>query len=152
MHDILEAEALALLAIPMICEDPSDWMQQKQPRNRVSIVCGLINEDGISTQLVLDFQFRRSAKTKIARYIFTIFKLTKNGQHRVYQLDVENFKVIPKDDHAFPHEHIGCRRINGTKDWLNWSYSEVLEQFCKITGVKFVPSPPNNPEDFKLKG
>lgn len=152
MHDVPEAEALALLTVPMVCEDPGEWIQQKQPKDRVSIRCGLMNEEGINIRLLLDFEFRRSPKTKIARYIFTIFKITRTGQHRVYQLDVENFKHPPKNSHNHPHEHVGDQRIEGTQEWLAWSYPEVLEQFCRRTHVRFIPAPPSDPEAFTLKG
>jgi hypothetical protein len=152
MNDVPEDEALALLENPLICEDPGDWVTQKLLTDHASITCGLINKDGLRTGLVLDFQFLIRQKTGLIRYIFTIFKTTKQGKFRVYQLDIQKFKLAPKNKHDLPHEHVGNRRISGKPDWLSWSYDEVLQHFCAKTRVEFDPSPPDDPEVFRLRG
>ena len=152
MQDLPEAEARSLLAMPLTCEDPPDWVPERIPKGLARLSCGLIDEDGISARLLLEFLFRRSPKTGIEKFILTVFKLTTHGRQRVYQLEIEKLKVAPKNLHAMPHEHFGDKRICGTKEWFQWSYDDILRKFCAETNIKFKPHPPSGPEAFELRG
>ena len=152
MQDPPEAEARAWLAGFLVCDDPGEWVHQRLPKGLVSLSCGLVDSDGVGTGLLLELLFRRSVKTDIEKFVFSVFKLTPHGRLRTYQLDIEKFKSPPKNLHSMPHEHFGDKRIIGTSDWFNWSYEEILYRFCSQTGVKFLPAPPQGPEVFELKG
>lgn len=151
MRDISEAEARSLLIGQKTCSDPGPWVPQKGPNGMVRIVCGLIDTDGVGTGLFVQLDFRRSPTTRIAKFVFTVFRLTPHGPERVYQLDIEQMKATPKNAHSMAHEHIGSLRIKGTADWLSWSYDSIVNHFCKQTNIAFVP-PPAHPELFELVG
>jgi len=151
MKDIPKEEALSLLARPMFCEDPDDWEPVKLQAGTVILRAGLVDIDGLSAQLQAELMFRRSHKTGITMYKFTVFKRQPYGLERVYQLDVVQSKVRIKDTHSLPHEHIGTSREQGDASWATWGYDEVLAHFCARTNISFKP-PPNHPEFFQLKG
>lgn len=150
MQDPPEAEARAWLAKPLVCDDPEEWVHEKLAI--VRLACGLTDKDGLGTGLLLEFIFRRSPKTGISRYKFTVFKLTPHGRERVYQLDIEKLPSAPKNPHSMPHEHFGEKRINGPISWLHWSYEEILFHFCRQANVEFKPTAPKGPEVFELRG
>jgi len=151
MNDIPKEEALALLNYRMTCEDPGDWEPVKVQPGTSILRAGLVDEDGASTQLQVDLMFRRTHKTGLLTYKFTVFKRQIYGHDRVYQLHIVQSKIKIKDAHALPHEHIGASRELGEAKWATWSYDEVLTHFCLRTNITFLPRP-SHPEDFQLRG
>lgn len=80
-----------------------------------------------------------------------VFRLRLRRPERVYQLDVSAWRRLPRDLHAWPHEHFGSARVPGDAQWREWSYDEVLARFCASARVTFDP-PLSNPLEFKLTG
>jgi hypothetical protein len=151
MKDIPKDEALGLLDRKLFCVEPEDWLPVKVQAGTTLLRAGLIDEDGVSAQLQVELLFRRSHKTGMVTYKFTVFKRHLYGQDRVYQLHVVQSKARIKDAHALPHEHIGAARQSGDAGWAIWSYDDVLAHFCKRTNITFLPCP-KHPEDFQLRG
>ncbi|WP_119154170.1 hypothetical protein [Caldimonas tepidiphila] len=152
MQHIPEAEARALLAEPLICEDCPDWEHEKTQPHSLSTETGLVDADGIRTGLHVKLIFSRSPSTGIVRHIFTVYKRNPWGLTRVYQLEVSKWKKHqPKDKHQLSHEHIGRSRTEGDASWSHWTYDEIIVHFCRQTNITFKP-PLSHPEDFRLRG
>ena len=152
MQDPPEGEARSWLAQALVCDDPGDWVHERIPKGLVSLSCGLVDSEGVGTGLLLEFLFRRSPKTNIAKFVFSIFRLTPHGRLRAYQLDIEQFKITPKNSHSMPHEHFGDKSIDGNATWFDWSYDEILFRLCSQANVEFRPIQPIGPEVYELRG
>jgi hypothetical protein len=151
VHDVSYEEAQALLKNPQRCEDAGDWQPEKQPRDVWSLSIGVLDQNGIRTQLLVDLIYRTSQKTGFTRYIFTVFLRHTWGVERVYQLDVMHSRRPIKDKHSQSHEHVGKRRIDGELSWQKWQIEDVLQHFSQQTKIEFLP-PVRHPEVFELKG
>lgn len=151
MHTVAFDEASGLLARPLTGEPPSDWLPAKSQIETFEMTCGLLDEDGAHTRLHVELAYRRSAKTGLKRFKFSVFLRQRYGIERVYQLDVLQSKKAIRDKHSMPHEHFGDRRTNGTESWQNWTFEEILGHFQKRTNIIFRP-PPSHPEHFELRG
>lgn len=151
MQDIPEAEARALLSGDLRCEDAPDWMPLKMQPNTFEMGVGVINSDGRSAGMYVQLHYQSSAKTKIIKYQFTVFRRLSYGLERVYQLQVNHFPVPMRDAHQWSHEHMGKLRVTGDASWANWRYDDVIAYFCKQTNIAFLPTLPH-PEHFQLRG
>ncbi len=111
--------------------------------------CGLKHEDESRVGMHVQLIFRRSVKTGIATFKFTVFKMNFGAPQRVYQLHVSAVAHSPKSWHDLVHEHMGDARIDGSEEWLKWSFDEALDYFCHRANITFIP-PLGNPEIFEL--
>ncbi|HBQ88685.1 MAG TPA: hypothetical protein DD803_04395 [Alcaligenes faecalis] len=145
-------EARQLLSQRLTCEDSPDWAPLKGYKGFLSTSCGLLDTNGKSTRLIADLEFRRSPKTNVIRYVFSVYRRElRQGLERVYQLDVSQWPRPVKDLHQLPHEHMGDERTVGADHWSKWTYEEVLAYFCAQTNITFIPVVPH-PEELRLKG
>jgi len=151
VHDVSYEEAQELLKKPQRCEDAGDWQPEKQQPNTWSLSIGVLDEYGIHTQQLVELIYRRSPKTGLTWYKFSVFLHHAWGLERVYQLDVTHSRRPIKDLHGRPHEHIGKRRIEGKSSWQKWEFDDVLQHFSRQTKIEFLP-PASHPEAFELKG
>lgn len=152
MNTIKEEEALGLLAMPLTCEDYPDWVQSKEHKDLRAIACGLLDSNGKSVKLIAELRFRRSSKTKVVQYVFSVFRrVLSRGLERVYQLDITQWPKPVRDLHQLPHEHLGDTRAIGDDSWSTWTYDQVLAHFCSRTNIEFRPPAPD-PEELRLKG
>lgn len=151
MKDVPEQEARALLARPLSCEDCEDWKPSRTSKGLLEAGCGLISPEGVHLRLYVDMRFRRTEITSGKFYMFSIFRRQPYGQERIYQLDIRQYPVVPRDEHLLPHEHIGSARETGDAAWSNWNYDQVLAYFCARTNVTFIPLLPH-PDEFRLRG
>jgi hypothetical protein len=151
MQKIPEAEARRILAQPLRCEDWMDWMPVRVQAGTAFTAAGVLDAHGLGTKLLVELHFRRDLKTKLVTYMATVFLRNAYGRERVYQLTVTQSPKTLKDAHRRSHEHIGDLRVEGSAEWNEWGYDEVLAYFCKQTGIAFDPQPPH-PELFQLKG
>lgn len=149
MQDIPHAEAVQLLATPRICEEAGAWLPQKEQPGLTVLEHGLISEGGVGSGQYVQLQFRRSQKTGMCCYKFTVFQLNAGGPLRVYQLDVRQHTRMPRNAHSLSHEHLGDKRTPLSPDANHWTYSDVLTTFCGRTNITFDPQIPG-PEDFAL--
>jgi hypothetical protein len=150
MRNISEAEALALLAKPLTCEDCTEWQPIKANPSAVKISNGLINAEGVGTGLFVELVFHRGITTRLITFKFSVFRLSSTGSERIYQLHVSQFPKIQKNQHALSHEHIGASRVLGDAKWQKWMYDDVMAYFCKKTSITFIP-PCKDPDLFELK-
>ena len=150
MNDVPKSEALALLARPLLCEDSPGWAYNKLKPGLVTLECGLVQEDKSRAGLHIQLTFARSLKTGISTFKFTVFRMNLGAPQRVYQIQVNAIAYSPKNWHDFAHEHLGDTRIEGTQEWLKWSFQEALDYFCKRANITFLP-PLADPEAFELK-
>lgn len=104
MNDIPEAEARELLQRLTFCELDGEWSPEKTQPGTFAISAGMTDEEGISTMMQVKLCFRRSLKTGIVRYVFSVFKRTPYSLERVYQLDVRQCKKKIKNLHDRSHE------------------------------------------------
>lgn len=151
VHDVNYEEAQELLKTPQRCENPGDWEPEKQQRDTWSLSIGVLDQNGIRTQLQVQLIYRHSQKTGLTWYKFTVFLRHAWGLERVYQLDVTHSLRPIKDKHSLPHEHFGKRRVNGELSWQKWQMKDVLQRFSTQTKIEFLP-PVSHPEVFELKG
>ncbi|MBB3118847.1 hypothetical protein [Pseudoduganella violacea] len=150
MREIAEAEARGLLARRTVCEYDGGWdVVKAQPDTKV-LTAGLLDEDGIGTRLQLKLLFRRSVKTKILKYVFSVFKCTPYGAEPLYQLEITQSPKPLKDQHERSHEHFGDGRELGRAEWDKWDYDQVLAYFCTQANIRFL-TPPPHPEHFELR-
>lgn len=148
MIKIPEADARALMAPKKFCNDCPDWRVEACLPSAASTSCGLVDENGVRTQLTVELVYNHSQKTKVVTIKLTLFKLDMGSRIRVYQLHI---KKMPKlCDHDRPHEHVGAARKEGLLEWINWGYDDALERFCEQTNIEFVP-PVLHPSHFELK-
>lgn len=150
MNDATEEEARRILAGPFVCEDCGEWTPSKSLNGLHETGCGLLGEDGVNLRLYVDMKYRRTEKTDSTHYMFTMFKRQPYGPERVYQLDVRQYPIVPRDAHSLPHEHIGNSRVTGDASWSKWTYDEVMAYFCRQANIEFRPTLPH-PEEFRLK-
>lgn len=150
MNDVPEAEAIALLSRPLLCEDAPEWTYNKLRPGLVTMECGLVQEDRSRAGLHIQLMFARSLKTSIGSFKFTVFRMNLGAHQRVYQIQVNAVAHAPKNWHDFAHEHMGDARVDGSREWLKWSFGEALDYFCHRANIAFVP-PLADPEVFELK-
>lgn len=151
MNDVDFAEAQRLLGQPLRCEDIECWHPEKQQPDTWSCSGGLLKGDGVSAKMLVELIYRRSPKTGVVLYKFSVFLQHPWGLERVYQLDIRQTKRPLKDAHARPHEHFGDQREAGDAHWSHWTFAEVMDHFSLRTGIQFVP-PAADPEHFELRG
>ena len=152
MNDVPEAEARQLLASPLFCEDFPDWRPPKGTKGVHRVACGLLDSDGVNVRLVADLIFKRSPKTRLVQYKFSVFRRGPSARlERVFQLDVTQWPKGAPSKHHEPHEHFGDNREVGDAAWSKWTYDEVLARFCAMTNITFRPPLPH-PEELHLRG
>jgi hypothetical protein len=151
MSKVTEAEALALLSNPKQCIDIGAWLPVRHLANTWSCASGVINAEGVGTHLWVDLVLRRSPKTRMIWYKFSVFRRHAWGTEMVYQLDVQCYEKRLKNAHDMPHEHMGDLRMQGSLTWAQWSFEDVLRRFSERTKIDFEP-PVSHPDDFELKG
>lgn len=151
MRNIPEAEARNLVSRPLICDDVGIWTPAKIQPGTLILGAGVVDENGISVQMYVELIYRRSYKTKLTVYLFTLFKRYSYGKERVYQLEVTHPPKRIKDMHKLSHEHMGSCRSMGDAKWAEWEYHDVLAHFCAQANITFRPVPAH-PEDFQLTG
>ena len=84
------------------------------------------------------------------RLVFTLFTIRSRVRTRVYQQDIAGLPGLAPEDHLYPHEHFGERRVNASSDWASFGFEAAASRFCsKINLVPSCPLPP--PEHFKLQ-
>src|SRR5690625_1270095 len=152
MNDIPEDEARQLLTRPLFCEDCPEWRPPRGTKGMLQASCGLLDSDGINVQLIVDLIFKRSPKTDVVQYKFSVFRRGPAARlERVFQLDVTQWpKGFPSDHHK-PHQHFGDKRNLADASWSDWTYDEVLKHFCAMTNITFQP-PLSHPEELQLRG
>lgn len=151
MSRVTEAEALALLSDTMRCIDIGDWLPVRLQPNTWACGSGVVDSEGVRSTLTVELLFRRSPKTGMIWYKFSVFRRHVWGTEGVYQLDVQQYAKPLKNTHAMPHEHMGNQRIDGRPEWANWPFEDVLSYFTERTHIDFEP-PVMHPENFELKG
>lgn len=151
MRTIPEEEARALLSGPLVCEDAPGWTPIKVQPGTVCLGAGVLDTDGVGAQMYLELIYRRSHKTNITYFKFTLFNRHGYGKERIYQLEVNQTPKRIKDLHKISHEHMGSTRTVGDAEWASWGYDEVLAHFCARANITFRPAPPH-PEHFQLTG
>jgi hypothetical protein len=151
MRTIPEDEARGLVSAPLECEDPPGWTPLKVQAGTVRLGTGVLDSNGVGTQMYVELIYRRSHKTNITKFMFTLFKRYPYGKERIYQLEVTQTPKRIKDLHKISHEHMGGTRTTGDAKWASWGYDEVLAHFCDRTNIAFRPRPPH-PEHFQLTG
>lgn len=92
---------------------------------------------------------RYSKKTQKALFKFTLFVTKHKVRNRVYQLDSSNYGTGTKDDHTWPHEHIGSNRVTFGDDFPS-DFSSALARFCDKTNITFEEQI-TSPLEFSLK-
>jgi hypothetical protein len=150
MNDIPVDEAKKLLLRQTFCELDGDWAPEKTQPGTFVISSGLTDVDGVGTMMLVKLLFRRSHKTGIVHYVFSIFKRTPYSLERVYQLDVRQCRKRVKNQHDRSHEHMGDLRSFGTEEWGQWEFKDVLAHFSNVTNVTFSAGPAH-PEHFELR-
>jgi hypothetical protein len=151
MRNISEKEAQTLLSEATRCECDQDWTPLGVQPGTSCMDMGLVDAEGVGTQMQVNLCFRRRSKTGIVRYVFTVFKRHPYGKDRVYQLDVMHSRKPLKNAHGKSHEHMGDRRSLGDATWETWTFDDVLAYFCAKANVAMEPKP-SHPEHFQLKG
>lgn len=150
MNDIPEMEARELLAVSSVCEFEGDWVPEKVSPGIVTIAAGLVDREGIGRRMMVRLMFRRSPKTGLIKYKFSVFNRTPYRLDRVYELEVTHSPKPIKNLHARSHEHMGALRRNGNEAWSQWEFEDVLEYFCTATNITMSPMP-EHPERFELR-
>lgn len=151
MNDVEFSEAIRLLSQPLRCEDIEFWRSEKQQPDTWSCSGGLLKVDGVSAAMLVELIYRRSQKTGIVLYKFSVFLQHAWGLERVYQLEVRQAKRPLKDVHSRPHEHFGDQRTLGEPSWSTWTFHDTLRHFEQRTGIEFDPLV-QEPDHFELKG
>jgi hypothetical protein len=151
IDDVPEDEARALLAEPSVCPEIGPWIPKSRPLVGYEAGAGLLDESGNPRGMSVQLDVAQGRKTRLWTYRFTVYRLGMHSPSRVYQLEVTNFPTLPKDKHAWPHEHIGRGKVVGDAGWLRWSYDAVLARFKLATNITFVPDI-DDPSVFKLEG
>jgi hypothetical protein len=146
---IPEAEARAVLATPKTCPDPADWFPSRTQAGTYMLETGVLHADGSRSGLTVQFVMHRGAKTSKAYFRFDLFRATFSGAEPIYGIHIKQAPRALKAEHNMPHEHIGSLRVVGGADWIKWGYAEVLERFCQVASITFLPAPPD-PEEFRL--
>lgn len=152
MNDVPEDEARATLAVPRVCEDPSDWVAIAKPAGTWMVEQGLVDENGERSGLFVSLVFYRSPTTRLMTLKFSVMKQGRKGAstERVYQMQVIAASYHPKSDHDRVHEHVGTGRyvIAGWETWRG--FNDALAYFTTRTNITFRPQI-EDPEDFRLK-
>lgn len=150
MNVIPESEARALLANSTYCDLSGDWLADKVQPGTLKISSGLVDAQDIATKLLVELQFRRSRKTGIVTYLFSVFRRSPYGRDRVYQLDVRQSKKPIRNVHDRSHVHIGSLRVSGHDEWAQWSFEDVINYFCNSANITISPRPVH-PENSELR-
>jgi hypothetical protein len=137
--DTPEIEARAALAIASFCPDAEPW--QEQPKGGVGFECGagLVDAAGNYRGLTVALLVSQARTTKLKRFKFSVFKSTQWGAERLYQLDVQNWRVVPRMEHSQPHEHFGRYRSAPQIAWISWTFDQALTHFSQATNITFTP-------------
>ena len=151
MKDIPESEAKKYLNGPLMCQDAEEWNPLATQTGTYEISAGVLDGDGARTALQVQLVYRSTQKTKMTRYIFSVFNRQPWGIERVYQLDIQQSPRPIEVKHNLPHEHFGDRRIDLPKNTGSWSFEDCMKQFSQQTGIVFVPII-EHPLSFELKG
>lgn len=151
MSRVTEAEALAILSVIGRCIDIGEWLPVRQQPNTWVCSSGVVDAEGVRTPLSVELLFRRSPKTGMIWYKFSVFRRHPWGTEGVYQLDVQQYAKPLKNLHDLPHEHMGNQRIDGRPEWANWPFENVVHYFSERTQIDFEP-PVMHPDAFELKG
>ncbi|MGS1115991.1 hypothetical protein [Castellaniella sp. UC4442_H9] len=152
MNDVSEAEAREILAAALSCEDCPDWRPPKGTKGIHETSCGLLDSDGVNVRLVVDLIFKRSSKTGIVQYKFSVFRRGSPARlERVFQLDVIHWPKGAPSEHHKSHEHFGDNRTLGDASWEEWTYDDVMGRFRTMTNITFKPPVPH-PEELQLRG
>lgn len=150
MRVLSPEESRSLLALPLICENYSDWVPWKLQPTSVVLTAGAVRQDGSSARLIVELIYTKTNRAKATIYRFTVFLRHPWGNEPVYQLHINQSHHAAAHAHSRPHEHVGSDRRQGDASWANWGYDEVLAYFCAQTNIEFRPPPPH-PEHFALK-
>lgn len=146
MSKISEAEARLLLSRPLRCEGDFAWTSRRNRQEGHILSAGLLDDSHFATSMFVELAYTqgaKAAKTRYARYVFSVFLRKRYGQERVYQLEVVQGSRHGKDAHGRSHEHIGELRLTGPARWNDWRYHEVLLYFCAQTNITFDPFLPS---------
>lgn len=150
MIDLPFEEASSILSVPHVCQDIEDWWYDKNQPNLARCATGLVGEDGKRSGLYVELLFADPPKTRLIEFKFTVFRMHITTRQRVYQMHLNAVARAPKNWHDFAHEHMGARRIDGTKEWLEWSFPQALDYFSKRTMIRFDPEV-QDPSVFRLQ-
>lgn len=152
MDSLEEAEARELLSRKHYCEDasPDDWHVLDRPKGAFGFELGLVNADGESVGLFVDFHFLRQPTTRLITIKMSVFQQKrKQPRVRVYQLQITTKSYSPDNWHEEAHEHFGKGRAP-VPQWRNWrAFPDVLEFFSLQTNIDFRP-PLEDPEQLRL--
>lgn len=141
MREIQEHEAIQLLSRPLRCADMGAWKAVPGKFDKSVAGAGLMDEHGQRTDLTVELRFRVDPKHGSKVYVFSVFKRNRYGMERVYQLEINQTRGIPPDQHSRPHEHFGNHRRIGPDKWMRWKYDELLRYFCARTKIDFLVPP-----------
>ncbi len=150
MKDLSFEEATALLAHRHICQDMQEWWPDKIQPYLERCASGLVRDDGSRAGLFIELTFARPPKTGLIEFKFTVFRRHLSSVQRVYQMHLNKVARRPKNWHDFAHEHVGASRVDGSPEWLAWSFNDALDYFCRRTNIEFLP-PLHDPSVFRLK-
>lgn len=153
MDSVTEQDARALLSVPHYCDDaePEDWQALGRPAGAFSFELGLVNQEGRSSGLFVEFVFYRSPETGLITLKMSVFSQTKRQPaERVYQLEITTKSYSPDNWHDEAHEHFGKGRAL-VPEWETWrSFSDAIDYFCRTTNIEFRP-PLEDPEQLRLR-
>lgn len=151
MRDMPEQEARSLLEVGSKCPGAVPWVPSRSAGLQWSAGAGLVDGQGSPRGLYVELVARQVLKPNMRAYRFSVYRTLPQGPQRVYQLDVPQWPNLPRDQHHWPHEHIGNRRIAGDEGWVRWSLADAIDRFCAATNTKFEPEIPD-PFEFRLQG
>lgn len=83
MSRVTEEEARALLSDTMRCIDIGDWLPARQQSNTWVCGSGVVDLEGVRSTLSVELLFRRSPKTGMIWYKFSVFFADMHGVPRV---------------------------------------------------------------------
>lgn len=150
MRDLPFEEASAILSVPHVCPDIEDWWYDKNQPNLARCATGLVGEDGSRSGLYVELSFVDPPKTRLIEFKFTVFRMHLTARQRVYQMHLNAIARAPKNWHDWAHEHVGTKRIDGSPEWLSWSFLQALDYFSQRTMIRFDP-PVRDPAVFELQ-
>ncbi|RJG08311.1 hypothetical protein D3872_24565 [Massilia cavernae] len=143
MRTITEDEARALMRDPLKCEDIGEWLPLKVQPGTVSVGVGVLDEFGASAQMYVELVYRRSHKTTVTRYVFTLFQRFPYGKERVYQLEVTHAPsayLILTSCRMSTWAHSGRlgMRVGRVGDMMKYWHIFVLRQISHLSRRQFI--------------
>jgi hypothetical protein len=150
MNDAPETEAREFLRETLWLRDVPLWRSEKELPWYREMECGLLQSDGATARMFVQFQISYSPNTRKYTQQFTVFKPEFRGATRVYQLTVTRFERRIKDAHALSHEHWGGERSVAHPEWSSWTFEQALSYFCAQTHIVIEP-PIGDPQELHLK-